>query len=541
MQIKPLRKSYWLFVSSLALWLLFFNAFFTLAQTDIPIPIAIGESKVGEIVEADQVLTFALPVGQPQVLEIAVFAITPGLTPSFQVFNQARTLIAEVINTGSEPTVLSRAISVSDGFFLIDVFGEDSSLGQFLITVQPGTPLEPPQPIGIGQVITDSISSAEPRHTYQFVSPESTTLLLTIFSVDPTQPLEITLKDANTDEILAHSNTRISRVSYLIIPGLADYTLEVAASEAGGPQGYTLCLDDEQSDSICATSGQGESQSVATPASLEPTSTPIPLATLPTTGACIVASASGGTVNIRSGPGTSYTVMGQISGNSTAPVVGRLSDSSWYQINPNGLIGWISASVVRLGGVCNTVPALTLTPTATSAGASATPTGTLTQTAETPTPTWTPTATPTATPTPAAVPTLNFSLSPVYGSTSLSSGFVPDPYTVGVTGGGPVNVAYLGGGCSGFTTSAPSFSVNYTAGAFPTLRFYFIGSGDSTMIINTPGGSYFCVDDSFGTLNPTIDFNTPSSGRYDIWIGSYASGSSVGGTLYVTENTANHP
>jgi hypothetical protein len=138
-------------------------------------------------------------------------------------------------------------------------------------------------------------------------------------------------------------------------------------------------------------------------------------------------------------------------------------------------------------------------------------------------------------------PTLNYSLPPNYGSTSLTSGFVPDPYTVGVTGGGPVDVGYLGGGCTGHATSAPDFSVNYTAGAFPTLRFYFIGINDSTMVINTPSGSYVCVDDSFGTLNPTIDFNSPSSGRYDVWIGSYADGIFVSGTLYVTENTGNHP
>lgn len=153
----------------------------------------------------------------------------------------------------------------------------------------------------------------------------------------------------------------------------------------------------------------------------------------------------------------------------------------------------------------------------------------------------TPPPTPSPSPTPTSQATFNFSLPAVYGSTALTGGFVPDPFSVGVTAGGPVNAGYLGGGCSGFATSAPSFQVNYTSGAFPTLRFYFIGGADTTMIINTPGGSYMCVDDSFGTLNPTIDFNSPSSGRYDVWIGTYAAGGSVGGTLYVTENTGNHP
>lgn len=136
---------------------------------------------------------------------------------------------------------------------------------------------------------------------------------------------------------------------------------------------------------------------------------------------------------------------------------------------------------------------------------------------------------------------LDFSLPPVYGSTALTSGFVPDPFSVGVTAGGTVDVSYLGGGCTGYASAAPTFSVNYTAGAFPTLRFYFIGTGDTTMIVNSPGGSYLCTDDSFGTLHPTVDFASPSSGRYDVWVGAFSQGGSVSGSLYVTESTGNHP
>ena len=137
---------------------------------------------------------------------------------------------------------------------------------------------------------------------------------------------------------------------------------------------------------------------------------------------------------------------------------------------------------------------------------------------------------------------LDYSQEPNYGSTALTSGFAPDPVSVSVTSGGDVDASYLGSGCSGYATSAPDFGVNYTSGAFPTLRFYFVASsGDTTLIINSPNGTWYCVDDSFGTLNPTIDFQAPSSGRYDVWVGSYSSGDFVSGTLYVTENTSNHP
>ncbi len=156
-----------------------------------------------------------------------------------------------------------------------------------------------------------------------------------------------------------------------------------------------------------------------------------------------------------------------------------------------------------------------------------------------------PTDAPTDAPTdpPAPTATLSFSLPPVYGSTSLASGFLSDPFSVGVTAGGPLNVSYLGSGCSGHATSAPSFTLNYTPGLAPMLRFYFIGAAgsDTTMVVNTPSGSYVCVDDSFGTLNPTRDFDSPAKGRYDIWIGTFEAGASVAGTLYVTEDAGNHP
>jgi len=43
------------------------------------------------------------------------------------------------------------------------------------------------------------------------------------------------------------------------------------------------------------------------------------------------------------------------------------------------------------------------------------------------------------------------------------------------------------------------------------------------------------------TVNPTIDFNNPAGGSYDVWIGSYAANTTISGTLYLTENSGNHP
>ena len=136
--------------------------------------------------------------------------------------------------------------------------------------------------------------------------------------------------------------------------------------------------------------------------------------------------------------------------------------------------------------------------------------------------------------------TLDISQSPNYGSADLQAGFTPDPHTVQITSGGPVSIvdavgSVCQGAAQGFATSAPDYRVQYTAGGFNELRFFFVGQGDTTMVINGPDGQWYCNDDADGTLNPMIVFSGPQSGQYDIWVGSYTQGEFVPGTLYITE------
>jgi len=110
-----------------------------------------------------------------------------------------------------------------------------------------------------------------------------------------------------------------------------------------------------------------------------------------------------------------------------------------------------------------------------------------------------------------------------------------------MTAGGNVDVGYLGGSCSGFATTPPDLRINYGGGG-SLLRIYFIGAnGDPKMIVNDPYGNFYCVDDSFSTVNPTIDFDNPAGGSYDVWIGSSAASTTISGTLYITEASSNHP
>jgi hypothetical protein len=140
---------------------------------------------------------------------------------------------------------------------------------------------------------------------------------------------------------------------------------------------------------------------------------------------------------------------------------------------------------------------------------------------------------------------LDWTLPPNFGSIDLVAGFTPDPHEESVTSGGPIDASYLGGDCRGWATAAPDFDVTYQAGSMTLLRFYFVADEageDTTIIVNAPDGNWYCNDDaSGGTLDPMIDFTSPQSGLYDIWIGSYDEGTAVSGTLFVTELSSNSP
>ncbi|MBX9707166.1 MAG: peptidase S1 [Caulobacteraceae bacterium] len=135
----------------------------------------------------------------------------------------------------------------------------------------------------------------------------------------------------------------------------------------------------------------------------------------------------------------------------------------------------------------------------------------------------------------AASPVLaqNAGLTANAGEIRLNAGFTPDPYTVSVVAGGSINGGALPGACTGMISDAPDFEVSYSAGSFP-LVFRTLSSEDTTLIINGPDGSWYCDDDSYGDGDAEVRFNRPSSGVYDIWVGTFGGGT-ASATLVITE------
>ncbi len=77
-----------------------------------------------------------------------------------------------------------------------------------------------------------------------------------------------------------------------------------------------------------------------------------------TEGTDYVVTATPFTVNLRSGPGLGYSIIEKFRAGTSADVIGRNPSSSWWQINYNGVIGWVSVryAVIETGADVNTIP-----------------------------------------------------------------------------------------------------------------------------------------------------------------------------------------
>jgi uncharacterized protein YraI len=64
------------------------------------------------------------------------------------------------------------------------------------------------------------------------------------------------------------------------------------------------------------------------------------------------------TVNIRSGPGTENGRLARLPAGQTAEIIGRTANNQWWQVNYNGIVGWVVAeyAVIQPGANVNSIP-----------------------------------------------------------------------------------------------------------------------------------------------------------------------------------------
>lgn len=127
------------------------------------------------------------------------------------------------------------------------------------------------------------------------------------------------------------------------------------------------------------------------------------------------------------------------------------------------------------------------------------------------------------------------SADPNFGTINLSAGFNNDPRVIRVVSGGQTPADSVGRNCAGYVSRAPDVRLNYDSGSLP-LIISAASSDDTTLVVNAPDGRWYCDDDGgVNGLNPSVRFNSPQSGRYEIWVGSYSQGQNSEARLHISE------
>ncbi|MEO0599699.1 MAG: SH3 domain-containing protein, partial [Chloroflexota bacterium] len=228
------------------------------------------------------------------------------------------------------------------------------------------------------------------------------------------------------------------------------------------------------------------------------TDTPTPTNTV-TPDACTV-TADSSAVNLRTGPGTVYEVVGILARGNSLVAVGRNTTNTWYVVNDEGELVWIAGSVTERSGDCTDLQIIAAPPTPTPS-----PTNTLTRT-----------PTPTRTPSPVyatedVASCVDSDLQPQYGMYTADD--FEGSYSTSVVSGGAVSLSCLTRriSCRGYTGEAPDFTFevdfNGRVGVVESLSIGVTSEEDTVLVIQRPDGTYACDDDTGEGLNPLLLYN----------------------------------
>jgi hypothetical protein len=128
----------------------------------------------------------------------------------------------------------------------------------------------------------------------------------------------------------------------------------------------------------------------------------------------------------------------------------------------------------------------------------------------------------------------------------LSGAFEPDPLVVPVMAGGAFNLRSANADnatarqCVGFVNSAPDVVFNLAA-PLPYLRLFYLvdaADADATLIMRSPDGRWYCNDDSYNSVHPTLNLVGPEAGNYQVWLGNFDAPDGLSGSLYLTQTDA---
>lgn len=251
--------------------------------------------------------------------------------------------IASQPNPNEEFAVELTAI-LSSGSYTIEVTGKNNTNGLVILSVQSEIPL-PVVPLIPGVRASGTISAAQPVAVFEFGPiPEASFLFIDTFL--PDRGVDVRIVNLTSGADTGSSSAEVLGARFQFAPSANLYQLQVGGSGTQVDTPFDVCL------TFLRVGGCDGSISVQpTTVSSEPTA-----ASATQTPACTVTPNASGGVNIRQSATTNSIVIGALPTGTNATVLGKSPDGSFFNIELNGINGWVSAGVVTTNGDCANVP-----------------------------------------------------------------------------------------------------------------------------------------------------------------------------------------
>ena len=383
----------------------------SLAAAQGVVTLSYGSASVGTLSEAAPATLYVFTGSAGDLVTVQVRGITPGMSPTVTLLGSTQQALG---NDDFDPFDLSgRSARVTarltqPGAYSVLVSGTP---GDFLISLDART--SAPQPLLPGTPTQAGFSPGAGIQYFSFNTDPSTQTSIQIVSLNGSD-FRFDLFDGS-GRLVTVVDGGVLSACYSLPSGGSLYEMSIVPGSPAAEGQYSVGLVS----GACAA------------AALSPAETPevdpnLPPAQLP--GLCTASSQTN--TNIRSGPGTEFSVIGTLAAGEGIEVTGQTSNG-WYAVRRANLQGYVAMDVVRVAGPCAGLPVTQVDgqtpqpplqteeaqpPTATSDGL---PTATYTATwtlSDNPTPTYTATWTPTWTWTPPAdeePPTATWTWTPI--------------------------------------------------------------------------------------------------------------------------------
>ncbi|MCB9454276.1 MAG: SH3 domain-containing protein [Anaerolineaceae bacterium] len=301
--------------------------------------VAYGQSVAGEITDQSPLVLYTFQGNAGDVMTAQVSATAPGLDPTLTLLSPSGVPLANNDNdpfgfNGSDAR-LNYTLADS-GVYSLLVGSANNTRGSFILRLTQRSSSAGAAPLnGAAQVdLTTGTQTLVVPGNPAAVTP------ITIQSNPPGAPFSVEVRDPGGQTIA-------------VFAGLPSVTLALPAASGDFVIVVTPTTPNAQGSVVV---NQGDAP--APPDTNTPP--PAPVATEevapdgPLPGVCSV-TAAGNVTNVRSGPGTDYGVVAQLSNGQYFEVVGI--NGVWYAVSlPGGGQGWVRSDVVGASGPCDNLP-----------------------------------------------------------------------------------------------------------------------------------------------------------------------------------------